>query len=738
MAVNGREEFNAGVFENETIDIAHYLGIIKRYAFRIVSLAIAFTILVALLVMRMTPMFTSTTTILVEAEKANVVSIEEVYGLDTKRKDYMQTQFEILQSRQIAERTVESLSLYNNEEFMPVDEGPSLFNELKARVVEALPFLPQEEPKDLTEEQILAAKKRKATSLLMSALTVEMVDNTQVMRITITTESPTLSAELANAVADVYIENYLQAKLDMTAKATSFLTDSLEGLKQKLTVAERNLAKFYEQNQVVNIDGVVGLAADELEQLSKQLLDAQTALKLNAVIYRQTRNDVSLEDIARLPEVLNHPTIRDVRRDEAKAMTRVSELSKVYGPKHPRMIAANAELSSIRETLSSQIRDLITSITTQYEVSEDRVVQLEQEVAQAKAEFRSLSALDNQRRALQREVDINQQLYNSFFTRLKETDELGGFESANARVLDAALPKYTPSEPNKKLLIGAAFVFSMGFGVFLAIAMETLNSGIRSVEDVERKLGQRMLGLIPWLPHKKKTDLPIRSFFDGKKHQFAESVRTLRTSLSLLNLDKEQQAIMVTSSVPKEGKTTVSINLAFALGQLDKTILIDADLRRPSVGKQFGIPNYQPGVANLILKSHTFDECLVQDEESKIDILSAGTIPSNPQELLADKGFGELIAQLKTQYKYVVVDTAPTQAVSDSMVIANSCDSVIYVVRADSTSEKLINNGLSRFLQVGHRLDGVVLNQVDLRKSGAAQRYAGFYDQYGYTSHKDS
>ena len=347
MAVNSREELNAGVFENETIDIAHYLGIIKRYAFRIISLAIAFTILVALLVMRMTPMYTSTTTILVEADKANVVSIEEVYGLDTKRKDYMQTQFEILQSRQIAERTVESLSLWANEDFMPSNEEPGIIDELKATLVEALPFLPQDEPKELTEEQILAAKKRKATSLLMSALSVEMVDNTQVMRITVTTESPQLSAELANAVTDVYIENYLQAKLDMTAKATSFLTESLEGLKLKLDVAERNLAKFYEENQVVNIDGVVGLAAEELEQLSKQLLDAQTALKLNAVIYKQTRNDVSLDDIARLPEVLNHPTIRDVRRDEAKAMTRVSELSNVYGPKHPRMIAANAELSEV-------------------------------------------------------------------------------------------------------------------------------------------------------------------------------------------------------------------------------------------------------------------------------------------------------------------------------------------------------------------------------------------------------
>ena len=195
---------------------------------------------------------------------------------------------------------------------------------------------------------------------------------------------------------------------------------------------------------------------------------------------------------------------------------------------------------------------------------------------------------------------------------------------------------------------------------------------------------------------------------------------------------------MVTSSVPKEGKTTVSINLAFALGQLDKTILIDADLRRPSIGKQFNIPSYQPGVANLVLKSHSFEECLVRDEESNIDILSAGAIPSNPQELLADKGFEELITKLKSEYKYVVVDTAPTQAVSDSMIVANSCDSVIYVVRADSTSDKVINNGLSRFLQVGHRLDGVVLNQVNLRKSDVAQRYAGFYDQYGYTSQKNS
>lgn len=719
---------------NELIDLGHYLGIIKRYSLRILLLAIAFTVLVAILVMKMTPLYTSSTTLLIEAEKANVVSIEEVYGIDTKSKDYMATQFEVLKSRQIAEKTVESLSLYDNADFMPEENETSFVSDL----AEMFPFLPQKEKVELTEEQKVAKLKRKATHLLMSATDVSLLKGTQLVRISVTTEKPTLSALIANTIAEVYIENYLQAKLDMTAKATSFLTDSIDGLKTKLDVAERNLVRFYETNQVVNIDGVVGLASDELERLNIQLSEAEVELKLNSVIFNQIKDSKAIEDVARIPEVLNHPAVRDVRRDEGKALTRVSELSKVYGPKHPKMIAANAELTAIRDTLNTQITDLISSITTQYESSKQKVAQLQKEVETSKAAFRSLAELDNKRKALEREVDINQQLYDSFFTRLKETDELGGLESANARVLDSALPSYTPSKPNKKLFIAAAFVLSLSFGIALAIVMETLNSGIRSVDDVEKKLGQRMLGLIPWLAHKKKTDLPIRTFFDGKKHQFAEAVRTLRTSLSLLNIEKENQAILVTSSVPKEGKTTVSINLAFALGQLDKTILIDADLRRPSIGKQFNIPSYQPGVANLVLKSHSFEECLVRDEESNIDILSAGTIPSNPQELLADKGFEELITKLKSEYKYVVVDTAPTQAVSDSMIVANSCDSVIYVVRADSTSDKVINNGLSRFLQVGHRLDGVVLNQVNLRKSDVAQRYAGFYDQYGYTSQKSS
>ncbi len=733
MAVNNLDETGQKSLGADTIDVAHYFKLVKRHTLRILLLAITFSVLVALIVFRIPPTYSSSATILVDSENTNLVSIEEVYGFDSNRKDYMQTQFEILRSRQIAERTVKKLNLHNNADFMPSDDDKSLSELLKEILADLLPFIPQKIQVERTQDEQEAVNLRIAINKLKRSVELSLVSKTQVMVVTVYSEKPKLAAAIANAIAEEYIDNYLLAKLEMTSKATSFLTDSLEGLKQKLVASEKQLAEFFEIHQVVNLDGVVGLAADELEGLGQQLLEAQNALKLNETIYRQTQSNSSLEGIASLPEVLNHPTIQNVRRDEAKAMTRVSELGKVYGPKHPEMIAANAELSSIRQTLTTQTRDLVSSIKKQYLLSKERVELLEVQVEEAKSNYRRLSMLENQRLTLQREVDINQQLYDSFFTRLKETDELGGFETANARILDSAIVSSVPSKPNKKLLIAVAFVFSIGFGVFVAILMETMNSGITSVDDVERKLGQRMLGIIPWMPHKKKTDLPIKSYFDSSKRQFAEALRTLRTSLSLLNLNKEKQVIMVTSSVPKEGKTTVSINLSFAFGQLKKTVLIDADLRRPSIGNQFSIPTYQPGVANLIMQTHNLDECLNRDEESGVDVIVAGTVPSNPQELLASKGFTELINKLKEKYDFVVIDTAPTQAVSDSMIVAEQADSTVYVVRADATSDKLINNGLSRLIEVGHRIDGVVLNQVDLKKSDASYKYTGYYDQYGYT-----
>jgi succinoglycan biosynthesis transport protein ExoP len=740
-AQNNVGQIEAKLLENETIDIGQYLNVVMHFKWRIISLSVFITILAALIVMSITPRYIATAKLLIESNEAKVLSIQEVYGLDASREEYFQTQYEILRSRKIAENVVKKLNLVEqpNYNFQLADISPFVkFKEnIKNQFTSLLPFLPQKSPVDYTPEQLQISKQNYAVSKVAKNLLISPITNTQIVNISYEDEDPKLAALIANTVGDVYIESYLQARFDMTQKATTWLNESIEGLRVKLATSEKQLSDFYETEQLVNIDGVVGLARDELQKLSQQLLEAQASLKQNEFIYKQVvESGANLAELSSLNEVINHPSVVSVKRSEVSSQSRTFELSKVYGPKHPQMIAALAELESIQASLANQIKVLVSGITVDFRNAGEKVAVLKNDVEQAKQRFRELTNLDNRSKILQREVLINQQLYSSFFTRLKETNELGGFESANARLMDVAKKPGGPAKPKKGLIIAAAFILSIGLGVFLAIALDALKSGIRTLDDVERKLSQRMLGLIPWEAHKKKDNIPLRHFYDNKHNTFSESVRTLRTSLQLLNIDKPSKTILVASSVPKEGKSTVTINLGFALGQLHKVLIVDSDLRRPTLGKQFDLPGFQPGIANLIAGTHTLDECIVHDEYSGVDLICAGTVPNNPQELLASEQFKKIMQDFTTMYDYIIVDSAPIQAVSDAVVVSNVCDSIVYVVKYDSTSHKMINSGLSRFISLGHRVDGIVLNKVDLKKAKKQGEYSGFYDQYDYNNYQ--
>lgn len=723
--------------DEDIIDLSHYFRVINQSKWRILSLALIVTFLVALIVLSLTPVYKATSSLLIESEETNIVSIEQVYGLDASKKEYFETQYEILKSRYIAEKVVNKLALDSHPVFIEKleESNTSAFDGIKSTVKSLLTFLPQKEREPLSEDEQAQLRKELLITLFSENLTISPVPNTQVVKIAYTSESPRLAAEVANAVAEVYIESYLEAKFDMTSKATSWLNDSLAGLRNKLEVSEKKLAEFYQREQLVNLDGVVGLASEELQGLSEQLLQAENRLKQSEIIFEQVQNfNGDPTELASMPAVQNHPSIQNVKEAELKAQSNVSELSKVYGPKHLKMISAQAELASVKQTLDNQVASLISGITSEYRQAQSQVNRLRVAVASAKDEYRKLTTLESKRRVLQREVDTNQQLYDSFFTRLQETSEVEGFESANARVLDRATLPVEPFKPKKSLILIATLVMSAGFGVFIALVLDFLNSGIRSVEDVERKLGQRMMGLIPWQPHRKKDDLPLREFFDTSNHVFSEAIRTLRTSIQLLDLTGDKKVVMVTSSVPKEGKTTVSINLAFAMGQIGKTLLIDTDLRKPAIAKRFGMPGFQPGIANLVAGTHSLDECLCNDVASNIDVITAGSATPNPQELLMSDNFKKVISDLAEQYEHIIIDTAPIQAVSDAIIVSESADMLFHVVKADATNEKIVSSGLERFMRVGKRIDGVILNQVDVKKAGNGYAYTGYYDKYGYGS----
>ena len=713
--------------QEEVIDLRQYWRIVDRFKWRIAALSIAVTMITAMVVFSITPRYQATATLMIEAEQAKALSIEEVYGLDSSRKEYFLTQFEILKSKRIAKRVVELMSLDTHPEFDPEQQNKGF--SLRAM----LPFLSQEEP--LSEEEAHQRKLQKVTDTFIERLSISPVRNTQLVKITFESESPKLAADVANKVAEVYINSHLEAKLELTQQATSWLNSRLGDLRVQLEESEARLQVFQEAEGLVDVEGVRGLARQELNEITEQLLLARKELKQAASIRELVRvRGSDIKALASLPEVLNHSVIQDVKRAEVQASQKVSELARRYGPEHPKMIAATDQLASVEAKLESEIRQLVAGIESEYQAALSNERALQEELSATKTEYQVISRKETRYQELKRDADVNRQLYNAFLTRFRETSETSDFQAANARLTDPAEAPREPAKPKKKLIVALALVVSAMLGVMLAFLFEALNDGVRNPDDVENKLAQRMMGLLPWVEHDKNQRLSVRTFFEAGQHNFAEAVRTLRTSMVLSHLERPAKVISVTSSIPGEGKTTVAENLAFSLAQVEKVLLIDADMRRPSVGKDFGLPVYHSGLSNLIAGSSSLAECIHHDERSGLDVIPAGAVPPNPQELLASPRFEKALQVLADKYDRIILDTAPAQVVSDALVVSRVADSMLYVVKSDSTRQKVINDGIGRLLQVGAKLDGVVLNQVDTssKASGYGEYYGYYGGRYGY------
>ena len=471
----------------------------------------------------------------------------------------------------------------------------------------------------------------------------------------------------------------------------------------------------------------------ELEQMSQQLVDARAArnnLKsINRVIKEYGNNNI--EFLGSMPEITSHKVVQDVKRELVLVERKVSDLGEVYG-NNPKMISAKAELATVKANLNKQIKGLVTGIEKELNRTTRTVNTLEADLKKIRDDYQYITRKETQYNQLKREVETNRNIFNTFLSRSKETEVTSDFTSAAARFTDRAYtPKY-PSKPNKKLIVIITFIASFAFAVVMSFIFDALNDTVKTKNDVESKLAQRMLGLLPKVKISRKNPFPIYAYLEDEYRRFAESVRTFRTSLLLTQLDRNHQIIAVTSSVPGEGKTTTSANLALSLAQMGSVLLIDADLRKPSLAKRFDIPVFHPGLSNLITGTEQFSECVHLDERSGVAIMPSGQIPSNPLELLSSARFDELLKVLKTKYDHIIIDTPPTQAVSDALVIAQSVDSVVYVVRADVTRVKPIKAGLERLFEVKAHVAGVILNQVDMSKTKDEHSY-GYYDYYDYS-----
>jgi polysaccharide biosynthesis transport protein len=714
--------------DGDLLDYRRWLQSILRYKWGILGLTFAIVLAAGFWAYSLQPVYRASASILMESQDANVVSVEEVYSVAYEDYDYYQTQFEILKSRSLAERVVKALDLGNHPRFRPkpveeeADEGFTLKSLLPAREKEA--------PVQLTQEERVERSQLAAIRYVSGGLSVAPVEYSYMSYIHFTSNDPKLAARIVNTVAQEFIRGDLDVRLEGTLQATEWLTERMEVLKENLRSSEQALQQFREREGLVQIEGVTGLGNNELQGLGMRLEDARRT-RIEAQNIKEEvegMSDATLEELLTIPAVLRHELIGAIKREQAGAERRVVELGKRYGVKHPKMIAARSDLTTATEDLAQEVRKVVSGISREYELALRNEEELKASWEERKNEVQDFNRIEFRLRELQREVEANRELYGIFFTRIKAVSETGGLERPHARIVDHALVPGSPFKPDKRMILLVALFVGLGLGCLIAILLDILENSVKSPDEVQDKLGAPLLGVLPRLLPGENGKL--EQFWDNSRSQFAEAVRSLRTGVLLSSLDDPARIIVVTSTVPEEGKSTVALNLGSALAQMESTLVIGADLRRPSLARLADIAPNHKGLSHFVAGSADLDDCIQEVGELGLHVMPAGIVPTNPLEMISSEKFVQALEDLKKRYNRIILDSAPVHAVSDALVLASYADSVIYLVKADSTSASQARKGIESIVASNEPLTGVVLNQCDPSRSSESFGRGG-YEGYG-------
>lgn len=703
----------------ETLDMVEYWRSIAKRKWSILGLVLLVALLTTLVVFSLRPSYRSTTTLLIEQGKSKVVSIEEVYNGMGGNREYYQTQVEILKSNELSRKVIQKLELTKHVDF-------------DMRQDSAQPWWPAQWFKSkvpFNDDDVL----KTALKRLGDDLQIQPVRNSQLVQISFTAYDRELSAKVPNMLAELYIESDLEARVAMTQKASAWLTERMGDLRKKLESSEKSLQDYRERERIVDAKGLVLSGASRaLEDATSNLVSVRAKRAEAEALYNQVQSvkqGRATGGYESIPAVLRHPTVQRLKESEGDAERKLADASKRYGPEHPKMLQANAELAAARENVKRQIESVVSGVTKEYEIAKANEQAIERALGQSKAEIQGLNRKEFQLGVLEREAQANKQLYDMFGNRAKETNVGGELQSTVARVIDpATVPNYAYA-PKKPQIVGIAAVIALLIGMMLSLLLDRLSNTINTAGEVESRLGLPMLGYLQKITGlNKKSTKSEMAFLTDNQSMFSESIRTLRTSVLMSALDTPKKVIVITSSVPEEGKTTVSFNLACALAQVKRVLLIDADLRRPKIGRLIGRENDAPGLSHLVSGVATASECVVKHEQGGFHILTAGFVPPNPLELLSSEKFAEMLEKLRDTFDVVLIDSPPVQLVSDAVVLSQLASTVIYVVKADSTPYPLARSGIRRLAMGNAPLLGVVLNQLDLER---AEKYYGEYSGYG-------
>ncbi|MEZ5659779.1 MAG: polysaccharide biosynthesis tyrosine autokinase [Burkholderiaceae bacterium] len=679
--------------ESEFAPLLRMLWAQRRW---LITAAVLAGLITAAYVWQLPAKYRSTATILVESGRSQVLSIEELRS-NGESREHFQAQAEILQSRELAQKAVRALRLTETADFDPTRGGGPIAW-LRA-------LLPGGD--DAPDEARIEAE---ATEMLMKAVKIEATRLSGTIRLTIETTSPELSASIANQMARLYIDDDREMRSALSRQVSGQLVERAEELRTKLASSETELQKYRETVGIVNLGTTQqSMLAQQLNSITERLITARVRrIELEGAWRKLRAPGGQGADIGQIQ--------RDPAYSAAKAKVddidlRLTQASQKYGSEYAQVKELRAQRDQARAALDALRTSLANSIISDYEsarISEKELLKL---LDKAKAGALDVNRSEPQLLVLEREVESNRQLYEMFVKRAKETALAAELLPAVARVIDEAVPATKPSGPPRTPLVLLAAVAAATLTALMLLARAIIDRRLRDPDQAEQSLGQTVLATLPTIPRATSSSA-ARTYLNTPRSQYAEAIRTARIAVMLRSLENPCRMVMVTSTLQGEGKTTFACNLALAYARSRRTLLIDANLRKPRVAECLGMPVDSPGISNLISGKEPSRACMHALPETRLIVLPAGTFNVNPQELFLSPRFSRMLDSLASLFEVVIIDTPAVEPASDSVLLASMISSSVVVAERSRAGQERVRRSIALLSDAGSKVLGVVMNRV--------------------------
>lgn len=743
--VGNEHVFSAAPVDERQMVFLDYWRIVKQFRWSVLAIALIAGIIGVLNALSATSLYQAHARLLVKFNQPNISNVQQ-FEPTPLHWLFFETQRDIIKSRAVAEQVVARLGL---DEIAPLapqrapaesPDDPTLRQRMRGWVSDFKSWMPEEFRPPERPPLDAQARREALVGSVLGGVSVTGGKESEVLVVSVVSADPEMAAAMANAFAQEYIDFGLDSRATNVQQATSWLGQRIEELRHQVTASENALREFQAREDLVDTANREKIISAKLGTLTAELIKAQSRRSEAGARYNQvTALLENGDDDESLVTIINTAMVLDAHRVKVSQERRVSELSERYGYKHPKMIAAKADLQDAKRRLSVEIDKSANNIRKERELAAAQEDRFRGMIAQQQTEMRKVSGKGFKLKQLEREVEANRRLYETFLARFKEADVADEYHVSNAQIIDHAIVPITPFKPNRKRMVMIAVVIGLGIGVLVAVLRDHLDNTFKTKEDVEHSLKLPVIGMLPKLRSgplsKHKSE---RLVLNEPRSPFAEAINDVRTAILFSRIDTPPKVVLITSPLPGEGKTTLALNLALAFSRRGRTLLIDADLRKGRLEELVHLNNH-PGLTDMLSGQCAADEAIVADQEAEnLFLLTAGTSPPNPLEVISSRRFSEELGKFRNSFEHIVIDGTPLLPVSDSIVLARIVDVAVMTIKSDDTAREVALEALKRMEASRVRPVGVVLQYVDMRKlRGYGRRYVASYSgYYGYSKSK--